>query len=109
MAKLNKQEQLLRDNILKQRGVSFEPNTRNIISPYDAKTKFKKTTKMRLLELKLHKPIQEIICTGDSIYDLEAKLNKLIAPEKIDVTTISKWRVIINETFWSDFKDPPKE
>jgi hypothetical protein len=100
----------MRDNMLKKRGgISFEPNTRNVVTPDEAKTKFHKTTKMRFLELKLHKPIQEIICNGKSIYDLEAELNKLIFPEKVDVTTISKWRVMINESFWKDFKEPTKE
>jgi len=52
---------------------------------------------MRYIELKFGKRLEELLMTSDTIYQLEKKLG-------IDATTVSKWRKLLNEVFWKNFK-----
>jgi len=90
----------LRDEILQKRGVEFQKHTRKTVSILDKPVPFKKTNTMTMLELRFKKPIESIIFTKDTIYELEKKLS-------IDATTISKWRTLIRKArdkeFWDNF------
>ncbi len=79
----------LKQKILKKRNVVLEPRTKNPISIDEMLTPFKKTTRMKLIELKHSVPIQELIAVG-SIDDVAYVIG-------VDRSTVSKWRKRIRE------------
>jgi len=79
----------VRNRILERRGVVLEPQTRTPIEYHDAPTDFKKTTMMRLLEMRYGQRIEKLI-SGGTIYEAAKRLG-------IDATTVSKWRKRIRE------------
>ena len=79
----------LKQKILKKRNVVLEPRTKNPISIDEMPTPFKKTIRMRFIELKHGIPIQELIAVG-SIDDVAYVID-------VDRSTVSKWRKRIRE------------
>jgi len=79
----------LKSRILKKRNVVLEPGTKNPISIDEMPTPFKKTIRMRFIELKFNIPIQELIAPG-SIDDVAVHID-------VDRSTVSKWRKRIRE------------
>ena len=86
----------LRKRILKQRGVELEKHTRRAVSIADTPASFPKTNLMKLLEVKFSERIDKLL-EGGTIYEVANRLG-------VDASTISKWRKIINESFFSQFK-----
>lgn len=91
----NKTPAKIRKEILRKRGVQMEKHTRKPISVEELPTPYKKTSLMKLLELKMGIPLEQFIFTG-TIYEAEKKLN-------IDATTISKWRTLITDARDKEF------
>ncbi len=85
----------IRKRLLQQRGVELKRMTRKPVTADDLPSQFPKTRAMKYLELKHGKKLEDIIMIGN-IYVLERKLG-------IDASTISKWRKLINESFWDKF------
>lgn len=79
----------LRKRILRNRRIVLEPRTKNPISIDEMPTPFKKTIRMRFIELKHDVPIQELISKG-SIDDVANVIG-------VDRSTVSKWRKRIRE------------
>jgi len=79
----------LKKQILRRRNVILEPRTKNPISVDELPTPFKKTDRMRFIELKFLTPIQELIAEG-SIDDVAFII-------MVDRSTVSKWRKRIRE------------
>lgn len=87
---MNKQNlKKVRNRILERRGVVLEPQTRTPIEYYNVPTDFKKTTMMRLLEMRFGQRIERLLATG-TIYEAAKRLG-------IDATTVSKWRKRIRD------------
>lgn len=79
----------LKKRILKNRRVQLEPGTKNPISIDEMPTPFKKTIRMRFIELKYHQPIQVLLAHGT--------IDEVAAYLKVDRSTVSKWRKRIRE------------
>lgn len=90
-----KRLQDIRKQIKRERGISFEPMTRKIISVELQPAPFTKSTLMRLLESRHKQRIDKLIYTG-TIYQVGKKLG-------VSPSTVSKWRKIIDAAFFSQF------
>jgi len=88
----------IRKRLLKQRGVELKRLTRKPVTVDDLPSAYRKTRLMRYIELKFGKHLEDLIMVDATIYELEKKL-------KVDASTISKWRKLLNETFWGNFDD----
>lgn len=88
----------IRKRILKQRGVEFKKHTRKPVSADQLPSAYKKTRLMQLIELRYGQRLENILFTGETIYELEKKLG-------VDASTISKWRKFINEAFFEQFQE----
>ena len=87
----------LRKRILKQRGVELEKHTRSQVSIADSSAPFSKTALMKMLELKFGEHIERLL-EGGTIYEAANRLG-------VNASTVSKWRKLINEAFFSQFKN----
>jgi len=86
----------LRKQILKDRKVHLAKHTRKPQTPDVLPSPYKKTRLMQLIELRHGQRLENIIYIG-TIYDVEKKIG-------VDASTVSKWRKLINETFFEQFE-----
>ena len=80
----------IRKKTLSKRGIAeLSKRTRKPLSHDEVAAPFVKTPTMKYMELKYHKPIEDLIASG-TIYEAGKRL-------KLHPTTIYKWRLIIEE------------
>lgn len=99
----------IKKDLLKSRGTTFKPGSREPARPDELDTWFDKTPLMLYIEAKMGRPIEQILNSG-SINGVWRKIKK--AGIKLDRSTIVKWRnrleyrreEIEDEKFWSNFK-----
>ena len=81
----------LRRQILTRQGVQPEPKTKRMLTVNEQPDLFHKTDKMKVLELRFHVKIENIIFKG-SLLDVVQFFKG-----EVDKTTVSKWRKSIQE------------
>lgn len=91
----------IRKRILKQRGVELKRLSRKPVQYEDMSSSFRKSTLMRLVEMKYRDKLENLIFKG-TIYETAIRLG-------IDATTVSKWRTLINKAKDNEFFDQFKE
>jgi hypothetical protein len=95
----------LKRQILQQRGIQLAKHTKKPMTFDELPSIIKRTPLMRLMELKFHDKLENIIFDG-SIYKTAKKL-------RVNPVTISKWRRVITQAqdkrFWAQFPEKNKQ
>lgn len=90
MAKIRVTKATVRKRILEHKGIELAPVTRRPVPYSDLDRKFKKTDRMRLVELRTGQRIEDLLSRYTTIDEIAKHLD-------IERSTASKWRKRIRE------------